>query len=217
MSEKAVSALRLGVVLGIAAVAIFACYGIHRDRPVYVENATVLFGSPVLTTYPRAYSWLAASEIATANAASQAATGPRSASRIRAAGGTAAYRVQLINLYNLDYPDFSYPEATISVSSPGAAVTHRTFTLVTRMLNGILAGLQKRAGVAPDHQIVARIISDSGMLAESGSRKRAYVGVILLATVASAAAWEAISRLAVRGRPGPVPPATSMAAIRWLA
>jgi hypothetical protein len=217
MSEKAVSALRLGVVLCIVAVAIIASYRIHRDRPVYVENASVLFTNPVLTAYPRAYSWLAASEIAAANAASQAVMGPRSAARIRAAGGTGSYLVQLINLYNLDYPDFSYPEASLSVSSPDPALTRRTFILVAQMLNGILADLQKRAGVAADHRIVGRIIGNSGLLAESGSRKRAYVGLILLAAVASAAAWDAISRLAARGRPGLAPPGTSAAAIRWLA
>jgi hypothetical protein len=126
---------------------------------------------------------------------------PQAQIQIRAAHGVAGYDLALINIYNQDYPDYSYPEATLTTSSPDAAETHRTFTIAARILAQILAKRQKRTGVPSSRRISARIIGDSLPVAQTGSHKRVFAGLALLAMVACSTTSGFIDRWRREGEP----------------
>lgn len=190
--------LRIASVTAILILAVSLAYGLHRARPSYVESATVLFKMPAVDASARAYSRLGSALTTTSQVITQIVMSPQSQLLIRAAGGTASYDLALINLYNQDYPDYSYPEATLTASSPAAGETARTFTMATRMLTKILASRQARAGVPPGSRIAAQLIGDSGPIARAGSHKRAFAGLMLLTMVASSWAWNYFGRWRVR-------------------
>jgi len=156
---------------------------IERTRPVYVESATVLFALPASNGYSALYTWQGQSLIATGSVMSQIFMSPQIMSHIRKAGGTASYDLELVNLYNQDYPDYSYPEATLTAYSPRAANTRLTYLIALRTLTGLLARRQVQAGAPPGDRIVIRVADNVGPVAESGSRPRSVFGLLLLAMV----------------------------------
>jgi hypothetical protein len=192
----------LGRTAAIAAIGILAMgagFGIQHTKPRYTQSASVLFVPPARYASAKAYSWLGPALIATGQLISQIVMGPQAQAEIRDSGGTASYNMTLVNLYNQDYPDYSYPEATLSTSSPEAATAGRTFALAARLVGRVLADRQAEAGVAPPDRIVARLIAVSGPIRSAGSRKRALGGVLLLAIVACSWAWTRFSRSAAPG------------------
>jgi hypothetical protein len=146
------------------------------------------------------YTMRADSLIATGSVMSQIVMSARTRDQIAAAGGTASYTVALINLFNQDYPDFSYPEATLTVTSPDPAVTHRTYLVVKRTLTAVLAGRQRQAGATPASAIRVRFIDDSGLVAQKGSRKRALAGLLVIALVAYGTTAGVVTRVLARRR-----------------
>jgi hypothetical protein len=178
--------LRAAALAAVVILAVLAGINVKDTAPSYVESATVLFRLPAGDASASGYSRLGASLIATGQVVSQIVMSPRTRARIQAAGGTASYSLALNNSYNLDYPDYSYPEATLIVSAPDPAATRRTFTLAARLVGGILAARQKEAGVGPADRIAARVIGDSGPVTSIGSRKRALAGLAILAMIAFA-------------------------------
>ncbi len=164
---------------------ILTCYAgaaIVRTPPLYVESATVLFAAPPRVNSPALYARQAVSLISTGTAIRQVLMSPRARSRI-SAGGTNSYDFELVNLYNQDYPNFGYPEATLTASSPRPASTERTYKLAKRALIGILARTQRRSGAPRGHRVVAHITDVSGVVERSGSAKRALAGLLVLAVV----------------------------------
>ena len=130
---------------------------------------------------------------------SQIVTSPQVEHKVAQAGGTAAYNLTLVNLYNQDYPDFGYPEATLSVHSPDPVSTHRTYLIAKRTLIETLASRQKHAGAPRGHRIVAQVADDSGPIPQTGSRKRALGGLLLLGLVAGGTGWSLTGRGRIRG------------------
>jgi hypothetical protein len=179
---------RITVITLAGIVAATAGLAILRSRPVYTETATVIFTLPS-TSPVETYGGQVNSLIATGSVVSQVVMGPQIAAHIKKAGGVASYDLAMVNLYNDDYPDFGYPEASLTVSSASAASTHQTFLIARRMLRLVLAGRQRQAGARPRRRIAASVIGDTGPVAEAGSRKRAMAGLVLLALVGGGAAW----------------------------
>src|SRR5579859_4425045 len=134
---------------------------IMRTRPLYAESATVLFATPSGQS-AAVYTMRVDSLISTGSATSQIVMSTRVKDQIAADGGTATYSVALVNLYNQDYPDYSYPEATVTVTSADPAATQRTYLLVRSALTAVLARQQREAGVRPADAIGARFTDDSG-------------------------------------------------------
>jgi len=178
----------------LAAAVLGAGYSAHNARPGYQESATVLFTWSARNSAADAHVAVSPSLITTGEAVSQILMSPRVRRQVGAADGTAAYDVSLINSYNEDYPEFAYPELTLKTASNEAARTHRTFTVVARTLVRILASRQRVVNVRPAERIVAQIIADSGPVPLSGSKKRAFAGLILLAIVIGSAGWSALNR-----------------------
>jgi hypothetical protein len=180
------------VLIGILAAA--TGRAIALAGPSYAESATVVFALPRQYSPAASYTWQAQSLISTGSVISQVVMGPQVASRIRAAGGTASYNLTLVNLYNQDYPDYSYPEATLTVSSQSAARTRRTFVVAELTLAEVLARWQRQAGAPAADRIAANVTDDSGIKPETGSLKRSLAGLVLLALVCGGTIWSVLTR-----------------------
>ncbi len=172
---------------------------IMRTRPDFAESATVLFSMPFKES-AAVYTLRADSLIATGSVISQIVMSGRTRDRIAAAGGTASYDVALVNLFNQDYPDFSYPEATLTVTSPDPAATQRTYLVVKHTLTAVLARWQRQAGARPAGAIRARFIDDSGLVVQKGSRKRALAGLLAIALLAYGTTVSVITRVTTSRR-----------------
>jgi hypothetical protein len=167
---------------------------IEQNRPDYVESATVLFTVPAANSSATGYTWQAEALISTGSVISQIVMSPQIEHKVAQAGGTAAYSLTLVNLYNQDYPDFGFPEATLSVHSPDPVSTHRTYLIAKRTLIETLASQQKQAGAPRGDRIVVQVANDSGPLPRTGSPKRALGGLLLLGLVAGGAGWSLTGR-----------------------
>jgi hypothetical protein len=167
---------------------------IERKRPNYVESATVLFSMPAANNSTTGYTWQAGALISTGSVISQIVMSPQIEHEVAQAGGTAAYSLRLVNLYNQDYPDFGYPEATLSVHSSDPVSTHRTYLIAKRRLIETLASRQKQAGARRGDRIVVQVTDDSGPIPQTGSRKRALGGLLLLGLVAGGTGWSLTGR-----------------------
>ncbi len=186
--------LRVIAVILIGILAATAGGVIALTRPIYTESATVIFALPRQYSPAASYTWQAQSLISTGSVVSQVVMSPEIASRIRTAGGTASYKLALVNLYNQDYPDYSYPEATLTVTSQSAVSTRHTFLISKKILTDVLADRQGQAGAPVGDRIVANVTDDSGPKAEVGSLKRSLAGLVLLTLVCGSTAWSILSR-----------------------
>ncbi len=167
---------------------------IERKQPTYLESATVLFTTSNLDNSAVTYTWRAQSLTTTGSLISQILMSPQTEREVKRAGGTAPYSLTLINLYNQDYPEYGYPEATLSASSDSPVSTHRTYLIAKRKLIGVLDRQQNRAGAPQGARIVVQVTGDSGPIAQTGSRKRALGGLLLLGLVAAGTCWSVTGR-----------------------
>lgn len=159
-----------------------AAYEIRSTPPLYSRSATVEFivtGSPADANLKAP---LVAPLIATEVMMAQIMTSPAAVGEVRAAGGNAEFGIEPENLYSLQYPDYSEPSAMLTVTSPDTAAVGRTFGVVLRLLGQRLASMQ--AGVPPRHRVQISLVSDTGALAQPGSRTRVLGGLALLALAA---------------------------------
>jgi hypothetical protein len=173
---------------------------IERDRPTYVESATVLFTVPNVDSSALTYTWQAQSLISTGAVVGEILMSPQIEREVARAGGTAPYSLTLVNLYNQDYPEYGYPEATLSATSASPAGTRRTYLIAKRTMINVLAAWQDRAGAPKQHRIVAQVTNDSGPVARMGSRQRALGGLLLLGLVAAGTCWSLTGRRHSPGR-----------------
>jgi len=180
--------LRLVAGLNVLILAVGIRYDIATNPPVYTEGGTVMFSLPESeAARPNAYLMFAPSIIATTEAMTQILLGPGAQRQIRAAGGTASVSIALVNLYDEEYPNYGFPLANLTVSSPQAAGVQPTFTIVVRLLRHLLAARQARLSVRPHDRISAQIIGDSGLTVHDGSPRRVLAGIAVLALIAYSA------------------------------
>src|SRR5580700_3817871 len=176
--------------LAMVFVTIVACApaaAILKTPPQYSESANVIFSLPPSQVSPNAYEIYASSLITSEEAMTQVLASPPAQHRMRSAGGTADVSMQLLNLYNQEYPEYPEPLATLVSASPSAADAHRTFAIAARLLRQVLASWQAQAGVPRRDRISAQIIADTGPVAQAGSRLRGLAGLALLTVIG--AAW----------------------------
>jgi hypothetical protein len=142
----------------------------------------MVFTAPTSTLFPNPLTSLSDTLIDTAGAMAITVMSPQVQQDVQLAGGTAAYDVELINTYNLEYPNFSDPYVTITANAASPAQARHTFNLVTQFLVRDLA--LDQAGVLPINRISARVIGATGPLSQQGSPKRVLAGVLTLTLVA---------------------------------
>jgi hypothetical protein len=181
--------LRLAVAAVVLLPVAGAGYEIMSTPPMYLESAIVEFSLPKSQAAPDAYYLFAPSLITTGEVITQLLTGAEAQHQIRESGGTASVSLALVNLYNEQYPEYSYPLATLTASSPSPARSRHGFTIAARLLEQTLAARQAQAGVAPRNRISARIIGDTGPVVQPGSPTRETAGLALLAVMAVSLAW----------------------------
>lgn len=169
------------VIIAAAAVAV-----IFKRTPVtYRESGTVVFSAPGSANFPNPYTSFSGSLVDAAGLIALFVMSPRDQRQIEAEGGAAAYDAALVNVSDLEYPDFSDPYITVTAVATDPMQVHRTFALVTRELYSELSSRQARANVSVPNRITASLIGDSGTLAQPGSSKRVDAGLLALAIIAA--------------------------------
>ena len=169
-------------------------YLIHGAPPRYAESATVLFTTAGPVSAANGYAQPTTAMIVYGDDVSHIVMDPQSSARVKAAGGTAAYDLSLVNFFNQDYPRYDYPEAILSTSAASPLAAHRTFDAVVRVLDEVLAAEQGSQRVSQAERVVVRLAGDSGVVAATGSRKRAAGAFLLLAAVLGASGLSAFDR-----------------------
>jgi uncharacterized protein involved in exopolysaccharide biosynthesis len=173
---------KLAVIL-VLVLAVGLLVDFKKTPPVYQETATVVFTSPVSTVNPNPYSSFGGNLVTAGDIILRILRSPASQQQVLAAGGSAAYSVQLVNLYNMEYPDYGLPYAEMAASSTSPAQAHQTFDIVTRQLFSILKSRQVLAKVHPVNRITIKLIGVSGPLPLQGSAKRSDAGLVLLTII----------------------------------
>ena len=156
-------------------------YDIKSTPPTYSESASVAFTVTKFLAWPNLPATIRKPLIATEVMMTQALMTRPARQQVSAAGGTARLD---ISPFNLQFPDYAEPIATVTAAGPSKAGVQRTFTVAVRLLQERLAALQAQAGVSPRDRIRASLVADTGPLAQPGSPARVFAGLVLLTVVA---------------------------------
>jgi hypothetical protein len=100
---------------------------------------------------------------------------------MRQAGGVANFNLSLANFDNQDFPDYSYPLATLTTQSASPAAAYRTFNAALKVLQHLVAGLQ--AHVPQPDRISLIVVGATGPLRQPGSLKRSLAAIVLLTLI----------------------------------
>lgn len=172
----------IAAILIVVAIAAWAGYSLHRAPTQYQDSGTVVFTAPTSTDYPNPFASLSDTLIDAGGIIALYAMSPQAQQQIRQEGGAGSYDVELVNSYNLEYPDFSDPYVTVTATAVGPAQAQRTFNLVNRLLATELTVQQ--ASVRPVDRIGIRPVGVTGPLSQQGSSKRVFAGLLVLTVVA---------------------------------
>jgi hypothetical protein len=159
-------------------------YDIKSTPPTYSESASVAFTVTKFLAWPNVPATVRKPLIATEVMMTQALMTRPARQQVSAAGGTAQLQFSPFNTYNLQFPDYAEPIATVTATSPSRAEVQRTLRVAVRLLQGRLAALQAQAGVPASDRIRASLVADTGPLAQPGSPARVFAGLALLTVVA---------------------------------
>ncbi len=173
-------------------------YAFKHAKPMYVETGTVVFAAPKSVTFPNPYESLSGNLTQTAGIMALLVMSPRGQQLARSAGGMASFDVELVNLYNLEYPNYSDPFVTVVATSASPAEVIRTFAVVTHLLEHELSMRQAEVGSPAVDRITAHVIGDTGVLPERGSSKRMLAGLLMLMVVAAFSVSNFLDRHAIR-------------------
>jgi hypothetical protein len=184
-------------VVAVFVLAVGLFYGLEHAAPIYADNATVAFTAPAGVGSFNDGTGLIVADALTADSVMSEA-GQR---QVRAAGGTATYKVALVNLNTEDYPNYSDPYVTVTTTSTDPAAAARTFSAVMGVLRSDLAAMQARQGAKPDTWIQTHIISaPTGPVAQTGSQKRVMIALAALALIGAFMVSRFLDRHPVRLR-----------------
>jgi hypothetical protein len=197
-------------VLVILAVAAGVGYSFKHSASAYAEVGTLVFVPPTSGANPNAFAAVGGSVLEAAGTLAVSAMNSQEQQQVLRAGGNASYDVELLNSYNLEYPNYSNAYLMISTASADPVAVHRTFALVNRMVSGQFQTQQAADGVAANNRIETVMVGDTGPLEQQGSSKRALIGLLILTVVAVFAAASFLDRHPVRlpwtgRRPGGAP------------
>jgi hypothetical protein len=202
--------LRLAALGSVVFLTVWVGYDIAGTPPTYAESATVILSLPDPQNAEQVYTRFAPPLIMSTEAMAQSLMSPQDQRQIAESGGTASVDLQLVNLYDSEYPDYGEPMATLTATSPSAENAQEnvrwTFRVAVRRLRRLLATLQAKAGVPPGYRIKAQIIADSGPVVQPASLKRALAGLLLLTLAAVGGLWKLIDKL--NSGKNPVPAAS---------
>jgi len=171
------------IAVAVACLAVLG-FGYHlaHVNPGYTDVGTIGFIAPQdpLTGFANARGTQAI-RVVTA----EYMMGAAARQQVRAAGGTAAYDVELVNSYNQEFPDYSQPYVTVTTNSLDPTAALNTYNTVVSVLMRNLAERQAQQGVRPKMQITALQVNTTGPTVQSGSHKRLYAAIVVLMIVAA--------------------------------
>jgi hypothetical protein len=178
--------------VGVLILAGASGYAIKHTPETYLESATVELDARDLLAargpHDKAGQSLVSASavnqslITTSAILTQILISPQSAAVVRRAGGTAEFHVALVNFYNQDFPEYTYPLTTVTAQSTSPAAAHRSFAVVIGVIRRRLAADQARVPRAG--RIFARVTGDTGPVAQPGSLKRSLGALGLLTAIA---------------------------------
>jgi len=173
---------KIAVVL-VLVIAVAVLVDFKKTPPQYAQTGTVVFTPPVSRLNPNPYNSFGGSLVLAGDVVMRIMHSPATQQQIQAAGGTAAYTLSLVNLYNMEYPDYGDPYGDLTTSSTDPAIARRTFNIVEQKLADTLLSRQQMANVHRENRIGIKMVGISGPTAQYGSSKRAYIGFLLLTII----------------------------------
>jgi hypothetical protein len=185
-------------VLAVLVLATGVAYTFRHTAPTYAESATLVFLPPISGAKPNPFSSVGGSLTEAAATVAIDAMSPLGQQQVRQAGGTAGVDVELLNSYNLEYPNFSNPYLTVTTSSADPSSANQTFNVVTKLLISQFTAQEMRDNVAPNNRIHIVLAGDTGPLRQQGSSKRALAALLILTIVAVFAVASFLDRHPVR-------------------
>lgn len=191
-------------VLAVVIVTAGLAYTFKHAAATYSEGGTMVFVPPETGPAPNPLEGVggtvAESLAESAGAVASQIMSPAGQQEVRQAGGTAGFNVQLLNSYDLEYPNYSNPYLVLNTTSGDPVAAHQTFTALDKVIASDFTAEQVRDNVVPANRIPVVLTGDTGPLAEQGSSKRALGALVLLAAVVALAVASFLDRHPVRPR-----------------
>jgi hypothetical protein len=188
---------RIAIAIAALAAGMFGHYLI-RGNPGYIDSGGVAFTAPKnpMSMFANKRSLQVVEE-----AAAWFMMGSQGEQQVRAAGGTASYNVAMLNLYNQEFPNYSQPYVTVTVMSNYPEEDQQTFRAVLGVLRKATATLQEQVGAAPKNVVTTTLVAQpTGPIAQGGSHKRSYAGMVVLTIIAVYAIARVLDRRGPRKR-----------------
>jgi hypothetical protein len=155
---------------------------IERAPETYLESGTVVVAAQNMPLTSSPYATVSKSLVTTGAVLVESLKSPRSQALVRAAGGTTDFDLTLVNFNNQDYPEYSYPLATLTTQSTNPDATHRTFVVVFRVLQRLLT--ERQVYTSSPGRISMQLVGDSGPVVQPDSSKRSLAALVLLTAIA---------------------------------
>ncbi len=187
-------------VLAVLIVSAGVAYSFKHTTPTYQETSTMVFLPPISGAKPNPYASAGGAITEAAGVMTVWIMSPQGQEQVRRGGGTAEIDVELVNSYNLEYPDFSNPYVTVTTTSQDFTAVHRTFTVVSQLIANQFRLRQMQYGVAANSLIGIVTAGDTGPLLSQGSSKRSLAGLVILTLLAVFAVTSFLDRHPVRLR-----------------
>ncbi len=170
-------------------------YSVKHSPPTYAESGTMVVLLSPTKTSPNPYESVRSSLIQDASIAASDIMSPAGQQRIRDDGGTAQVDVELVNFYDLEYPNFDEPYLTVITTSTDPNAVHNTFAVVTRMLSKEATAQRVVTG---DLRTFTLVAGDTGPLELGGSSKRTLGALAVLTLIAMFAVASFLDRHPIR-------------------
>ena len=182
MSLTDIAALiRRHVIATVIVLVISAIVGfdLHHTKPLYGDTVDLDLKTPSSQT-----TW-SSSLVITADLVSRSMMSPQAAQLVRQAGGSSSYQVTLVNLYNMELPDYSVPYISVTATAGSQTAAQDTFGAVTRVLAQELKDWQAGKGIPAADQInLYTMAASGGAIPLSGSPTRTFAALLVLTIIA---------------------------------
>jgi hypothetical protein len=178
--------LRRHLIAVLVVLAVAACvdYEFKHATASYTETSTMVFVPPESGVHPNPLEAVGGALTVTAGVIAVQVMSPAEQQEVQRMGGAASYDVELVNSYNLQYPNFSLPYLTITTTAADPSAAHSTYVILTKLITNQFNAQQTEYGTQSNSRAQIVVAGDTGPLIQQGSPKRALFGLIILTLVA---------------------------------
>jgi hypothetical protein len=171
----------LYTLIGVLILASVSARSIEHAPETFLESGTVVVEASHVPLTNSPYSTVSGSLVTTGAVLMESLMSPQSRALVRRAGGTTDFSLALVNYYNGDFPEYSYPLATLTARSTNPDATRRTFMVVFQVLQRLLT--ERQVYTSSQGRISMRLVGDSGPVVQPGSSKRSLAALVLLTAI----------------------------------